>query len=62
MHVSAKTLLTADELERMPGDDSVRTELEGSLVALAIPIAIAAWALSVILSAQRRPTTDGPTM
>src|SRR5271165_2531434 len=31
--MSAKTLLTADELERMPDDDSVRTELdEGELI------------------------------
>src|SRR5690348_13748602 len=33
--MSAKTLLTADELERMPDDDSVRTELdEGELITL----------------------------
>ncbi len=32
-----------------------------SLVALAIPIAVTVWALWVILSAQRRPTTDSPT-
>jgi Uma2 family endonuclease len=31
----AKTLLTADELERMPGDDSLRTELdEGELITM----------------------------
>jgi len=26
--MSSKTLLTADELEQMPDDDSVRTELD----------------------------------
>jgi hypothetical protein len=33
-----------------------------SLVALAIPMAVAAWALWVILSSQRRHSTDSPTM
>jgi Uma2 family endonuclease len=33
--MSTKTLLTADELERMPDDDSVRTELdEGELITM----------------------------
>ena len=33
--MSTKTLLTADELEQMPDDDSVRTELdEGELIAM----------------------------
>lgn len=33
--MSTKTLLTADELERMPADDSVRTELdEGELITM----------------------------
>jgi Uma2 family endonuclease len=33
--MSSKTLLTADELERMPDDDSVRTELdEGELITM----------------------------
>jgi Uma2 family endonuclease len=33
--MSAKTLLTADELEQMPDDDSVRTELdEGELITM----------------------------
>jgi hypothetical protein len=33
-----------------------------SLVSLAIPMAVTAWALWVILSSQRRPTADSPTM
>src|ERR1700733_9020535 len=33
--MSTKTLLTADELEQMPDDDSVRTELdEGELITM----------------------------